>query len=178
MAVYGDYVWRLSVDGILWKKVVEKACPITREKATRFTKDLEAAVGPIGVVRGLLLDRIAANCLRHQALLDVQRETAPDLTIIAPDQRSALRTTESVGSSWFGNLLKYENLLNQGFHRDLILLETLQKADPYAEPLTSKKPAQSDRGLMEGQADSNVADRAAESSPSPVIYKVEREPVR
>ena len=53
----------------------------------------------------------------------------------------------------------------------------LQEADSTAVP-ASKKPPQSDRGLVEGQADSNVADQVAGGSavakPAPVAHKCSR----
>jgi hypothetical protein len=154
--------WSLVNDGILWKKVVTPS-RIANDYATRFVRQLEESVGPVDFVQGLLLDRIAANCLRQQILLDVQRETAPDLAKIEPYQRSAARATANVGSHWFVNLLKYESLLNQAFYRDLILLQTLQKAHPAASALSPQKPPQSERRLIDASADSAVANQAVGS---------------
>jgi len=64
-----------------------------------------------------------------------------------------------------------------------VLLQTPQKADPAAPALTPKKPPQSDRGLIAGQADSTVADQAAGGSavakPAPVACEqsVKRPPL-
>jgi hypothetical protein len=151
--------WSLSRDGILWKKVVRGESQTARDQAASFVKQLEASVGPVDFLRGLLLDRIAANCLRQQVLFEAQRAIAPDLKISAPI-KSAAFLKGNVSSPWFVSLLKYESFLNQVFHRDLILLQTLQKAHPVAPPVSSKKPPQSDRTLIEGQADSAFSRQA------------------
>ena len=117
-------------------------------------------MGPVDFLRGLLLDRIAANCLRQQVLFEGQRVIAADLTITAPMNRSADFLKNDVSSPWFVSLLKYESFLNQVFHRDLILLQTLQKAHPAVPPVSSKKPPQSDRSLVEGQAGSALVRQA------------------
>lgn len=87
-------------------------------------------------------------------------------------QRSADRATTNISSPWFVNLLRYESLLNQAFHRDLILLHTLQKAHSTASALSPRKPPQSERSLIEAQADSVVVNQAvgspAVTKPSPV----------
>jgi hypothetical protein len=152
--------WSLSRDGILWKKVVGNGSQTARDQAASFVEQLEASVGPVDFLCGLLLDRIAANCLRQQVLFQAQRTIAPDLTITATMNRSADFLKKDVSSSWFVSLLKYESFLNQVFHRDLILLQTLQKAHSVAPPVSSKKPPQSDRSLIEGQANSDPARQA------------------
>jgi len=164
MSAEGNESWSLVKDGILWKKVTNPEHRIPHDQATRFVQQLEASIGPVNFLGGLLLDRIAANCLRQQALLDIQREVAPDLAIIQPYQNSVERATNNVGSPWFVNLLKYENLLNQAFHRDLILLQTLQQAGSIARVPSPKKPPQSDRSLVEGQADLLFANEAVRPS--------------
>ena len=122
-----------------------------------FINQLEASVGPVDFLGGLLLDRIAANCLRQQELLDIQRLTAPDLTVMGISQRTPERVKQDITAHWFASLLKYESFLNQVFHRDLILLQALQKAHPVAPLVSPKKPPQSDRSLIEGPADGAVA---------------------
>jgi len=59
-----------------------------------------------------------------------------------------------LGREWSANLSRYESLLDQGFHRDLTLLLQLRKVASAAPVLSAKKPPQSDRGLIEGQAKS------------------------
>ncbi len=79
------------------------------------------------------------------------------------------------------NLTHAHNRLERQQRRrkeEAVLPQTPQKADPAAPALTPKKPPQSDRGLVAGQADSNVADRAAGSSavtePAAVVLQVQR----
>jgi hypothetical protein len=46
-------------------------------------------------------------------------------------------------------VLRYEALLDQGFHRDLILLQKLKEAPLLPEP-EDKKSLKSEHGLIEG----------------------------
>ena len=162
--------WSLARDGILWKRVVGSW---TKEEAIPFVEQLEASVGPVDILCGMLLDRIAAAFLRQKILFEALVCVCPDLTIARPLSRFPDQVKEQVSSPWFVNLLKYENLLNQAFHRDLILLQTLQKS--HVATLSAKKPSGSVRGLIEGQAVSNAANQAAGSSaemkPAPVARK-------
>jgi hypothetical protein len=154
--------WSLFKDGILWRKVVGWQIGVLRASAELFVKQLEASVGSVDFLCGLLLDRIAANCLRQQVLFEVQSTTFPELAISS--QRSAQSIRQNFVNSCFLNLLKYESLLNQAFHRDVILLQTLQRAHADAPPLGPKKPSQSDRSLVEAHADVAVTNQAAGSA--------------
>jgi len=52
-----------------------------------------------------------------------------------------------------GRFWRYEALLDQALHRDLILLLQLKKAAAAALSLGSKRPPKSDRGLIEGASE-------------------------
>jgi hypothetical protein len=154
--------WSLFKDGILWKKVVGQQIGVLRDSAELFVKQLEASAGPVDFLRGLLLDRIAANCLRQQIVFEVQSTVFPDLAVTFPHRRSAQSIRETFVSSCFVNLLKYENLLNQAFHRDLILLQTLQKVHSIALPVSPSEPPQADRTIIEAQGNVAIANQAVE----------------
>ncbi len=173
MSVPAQAEWSLSRDGILWKKVVGKHLG----HAIAYIEQLEASAGPVDFLQGLLLDRLAANCLRQQGLLRLQQEIIPDLGPFVPSRTPTI--TKDLCSPSFANLLKYESLLNQAFHRDLILLQTLQKAHASTPTLGPKKPSQSDRSLIEAQADVPVANEpvraAAVTKPLPQEIKLGQE---
>jgi len=157
MSVPAQAEWSLSRDGILWKKVVGKHLG----HVTAYIEQLEASAGPVDFLQGLLLDRLAANCLRQQALLRLQQEIIPDLGPFVASRTPTIM--KDLCSPSFANLLKYESLLNQAFHRDLILLQTLQKVHTDAPTLAPKKASQSDRSLIEAEADLAVANQAVGS---------------
>jgi hypothetical protein len=158
--------WDLSKNGVLWATVATNTNSRILRTARVLVTQLQESLGSVDVLQGLLLDRIAAGYLRKQRLIEVQGKTW--LSNNPTDQaRSA-------------NLLRYEILLDQGFHRDLILLLQLQKASLAAPAPSAKKPPKSDRGLIEGQANPHVADQVNRSSavmnPSPVAPGNEVEP--
>jgi len=164
-----DDGWQLSKDGILWKRVARNCDTIVSRDAESFVAQLERAVGPVNALQGLLLDRIAANCLRKHNLL------------LRPSDWYLLSAEDPLFSRAVA-VLRYEGQLDQSFHRDLILLLQLKKMAP-APALAPKKPPQSDRSLVAGQADSDVPDQAAGGSavarPAPVARKqsVKRPPL-
>jgi len=172
--------WSLSRDGILWKKVSGRS-QTTRDHAASFVKQLEESVGPVNFLGGLLLDRIATNCLRQQVLLEAQSVTAPNLTVIPSSCGPIDQLKQNVTSLWFVALLRYESFLNQTFHRDLILLQMLQKAHTVGPSVSSKKPPQSERSLNERPADVAVAcqgigaPKEIELSPVPSPDRVEQD---
>lgn len=152
--------WSLSKNGILWRKVVPHQTGVLRASAESFVEQLEASVGPVDFLRGLLLDRIAANCLRQQVLFEVQSTAFPDLAITFPHRRSAEGIRENFVSSCFLNLLRYESLLHQTFHRDLILLQRMQNAHHVALPASPSNLPELDRHITEAQANVAVANQA------------------
>jgi hypothetical protein len=178
MSSTGNSGWSLSKDGILWKSIVADDL-ITSERAIRFAKQLEAAVGPVNFLQGLLLDRVAANCLRQQALAEVQRTTVPDLMFVSPDHRAPFGIADSLGSPSFRNLLRYESLLNQAFHRDLILLQALRKADSATSarmdtgaPALNPNTQPQLEHLIKGESGRNVGNQTAQTLASkPITHR-------
>jgi hypothetical protein len=163
MSENGDEAgWNFSKDGILWQTVAPYFTSIIKQKTRVLVEQLQESVGPVDALQGLLLDRIAAGYFRKARLIEVQGTTGLCDKLVAPDHGTS--STDQVRRLWSANLLRYESLLDQGFHRDLILLLQLKKAASNAPALSAKKPPKSDRGLIEGQANSNVADQAIGSS--------------
>ena len=171
--------WNLVTDGTLWKKVSWYANAEFKKHADTFVAKLQESMPPTDILQGLLLDRIAAGLLRKQLLLDVQGATAQyDSRVMARNNSNdssgllSLAAEHHLGRSWSANLLKYESLLDQGFHRDLILLLALKKAAPALPASSAKKPPQSDRRLIGDQVSSIAAELAIGSSatvnPSPI----------
>jgi len=154
--------WDLSKDGILSQTVARRMTSKIQTEARRLVAQLQETVGPADALEGMLLDRIAAGYLRKLHLIEVQGTTA--LYDKANADGHDTSSTNHMRRLWSTTLLRYESLLDQGFHRDLILLLQLKKAASAAPALSAKKPPKFDRGLIEGQANSNVADPAIGSS--------------
>jgi len=53
------------------------------------------------------------------------------------------------------DVLRYEALLDQGFHRDLILLQKLKEMAPVSDT-RGRRPLKSERGLIEGGSTSDA----------------------
>jgi hypothetical protein len=151
---------------MLWKMVLDYATEEFREQAEAFLARLQESVQPADALQGLLLDRIAAGYLRKRMLLEAEaatRETLKqDVMQLHPGLSAEARRRHAdakvpLQADWTGNILRYEALLDQALHRDLILLQQLKKAALAARVVSAQKPQQSNRGLIEGDVgDSHV----------------------
>jgi hypothetical protein len=154
--------WNLAEDGMLWKTVLDYATSDFREQAQAFVAQLQESAQPADALQGLLLDRIAAGHLRKQLMLEVEAAAIEDTKLNEAARYSGC-TAEAekrivdahVQHLWFrkGEVLRYEALLDQALHRDLILLMQLKKAASAALALGAKKPPKSDRRLIEGASE-------------------------
>ena len=127
--------WNLKKDGILWKKVTEYSTKEFQALADALVAQLQESIQPADALQGVLLDRIAANYLRKRLLLEI--ESMSRLSSRVKDAGGSLSKADidkpkSISVSlplqcYSPNLLRYEALLDQGFHRDLILLEKLKE---------------------------------------------------
>ena len=156
----GRKAWDLKRDGILWKKVTEFSTQEFQQLAQGLVRQLQESVQPADALQGLLLDRIAASYLRKQLLLEMEAAarlakrvkhaggTVSAAELQKPTSISVRIPLECLSSP---NVLRYEALLDQGFHRDLILLQKLKEIAPV--PNTgSRKPLKSESGLIEGSS--------------------------
>jgi len=168
----GEKAWNLAEDGMLWKTVLDYTTKDFEEQAKAFVAQLQESVQPADALQGLLLDRIAAGYLRKQLMLEAEaagRETLKqgkmqELSRYPAEAKRRLAVASSVPlqSLWSGNVLRYEALLDQALHRDLILLQQLKKAAAAAPALGSRTPPESNRGLIEGEvAHSDVGGSSA-----------------
>ena len=152
--------WNLSKDGMLWKRVLDYTTKEFQDRVHAFIAQLQESVQPADALQGVLLDRIAAGYLRKQILLEAEA---------AGKEHQRLKTTQSSSGSaaqklrvsvlafsspfqglFAANILRYEALLDQGFHRDLILLQELKQAGRVALPSPDSKPSKTSR-LIEGE---------------------------
>jgi hypothetical protein len=105
-----------------------------------------------------LLDRIAAGYLRKRLLLDgeasIRRHNKQKATPAQGQTSSKLVFMNPFASP--ETSLRYEALLDQAFHRDLILLQKLKEDGPLVPTLGSRKSTKSGPGLIEGDADSGA----------------------
>lgn len=157
----GAKAWNLKENGILWKTVLEYATKDFVEQAKAFVAQLQESVQPADALQGLLLDRIAAGYLRKQLMLEAEaatRETlkqskTKELAGYSPEEKRRIVIALSLPLQGFstGNILRYEALLDQALHRDLILLQQLKKTAA-AAALGPTIPQKSHRGLIEGEA--------------------------
>jgi hypothetical protein len=158
-------VWNLTEDGMLWKTVLDYATEEFQEQAKAFVAQLQESVQPADALQGLLLDRIAAGHLRKQLMLEAEAAAGETLKAIKTKELSGRCSPEEtrttvvamslpLQSLWTGNALRYEALLDQALHRDLILLQQLKKvaATATAPPLGPTTPQRSTRGLIEADA--------------------------
>lgn len=132
-------IWDLKKDGILWKKVIQHSTDAFEKEANRFVAQLQYSVQPDDALQGLLLDRMAASYLRKQLLLEMEAEARVAKRAKAmggnvsaeelrnPKKRKIELHVEALLSP---DVLRYEGLLDQGFHRDLILLMKLKESAP------------------------------------------------
>ena len=151
-------VWNLAEHGIVWKRVVDYTSKEIKEQAQTLVMQLQAAVQPADALQGLLLDRIAAGYLRKRLLLDgeasirrhKEESTAP------PSRRTSPKDVFMNPFVTPETSLRYEALLDQAFHRDLILLQKLQENGPVLPALETKNSRKQLPGLIEANAKSDV----------------------
>lgn len=132
-------VWNLVEHGILWKRVLDYTSKEINEQGQTLITQLQAAVQPADALQGLLLDRIAAGYLRKRLLLDGEASIRKHNQGGASGQGQA--SPKVIFMNPFTNpetSLRYEALLDQAFHRDLILLQKLKEAGPNLPALESK----------------------------------------
>ena len=151
-------VWNLAEHGIVWKRVVDYTSKEIKEQAQTLVMQLQAAVQPADALQGLLLDRIAAGYLRKRLLLDGEASIRRHKEERAkpPSERTSPKVVFMNPFVTPEMSLRYEALLDQAFHRDLILLQKLQengRALSAVETKNSRKPLP---GLTEGDAKSDV----------------------
>jgi hypothetical protein len=154
----GKKGWNLAEHGILWKTVLEYATKDFAQEAERFVSQLQEAVQPADALQGLLLDRMAASHLRKQLVLEAEaaaREMLKemkkkDVSGFTDDAKKRFVIALSQPTLMLGaaNTLRYEALLDQSLHRDLILLQKLKEVVPPAPTTPARKS--SDRALIEG----------------------------
>lgn len=151
--------WNLKKDGILWKKVTEYSTKEFQALADALVAQLQESIQPADALQGVLLDRIAANYLRKRLLLEI--ESMSRLSSRVKDAGGSLSKADidkpkSISVSlplqcYSPNLLRYEALLDQGFHRDLILLEKLKEIAPV--PQAKGRSSKSDRPILDGETE-------------------------
>jgi len=161
--------WNLVEDGMLWKAVLEYTSQDFKEQAKELVVQLHESVQPADALQGLLLDRIAAGYLRKQLILEAEaaasdvliKEKLRESSRYSPEaqKRIAAACSVPVQSPWSGNVLRYEALLDQALHRDLILLLQLKKVA--AAAVTAQTPPGSDRGLIEGETANSGVGRSS-----------------
>lgn len=152
--------WDLKKDGILWKKVVEYSTKEFQSLADVLVGQLQESIQPADALQGVLLDRIAANYLRKRLLLEIEsvsklskqvKDAGGSLTKADRDNSKSISVSLPV-QCYSANVLRYEALLDQGFHRDLILLEKLKEIPPVSggkRPL----PPKADRPIIDGETE-------------------------
>jgi hypothetical protein len=132
-----------------------------------FVAQIQESVQPADALQGLLLDGIAAGYLRKQLMLEAEaagRETMKQnkleqLSSYGAEEKRRIVVAFSLPLENFsyGKVARYEALLDQALHRDLIPLQQLKKAALAARVVSAQKPQKSNRVLIEGEvADSNV----------------------
>lgn len=153
-------VWDLAKDGILWKKVTEYSPQAFQKVASDFVVQLQASVQPSDVLQGVLLDRMAASYLRKQLLLEMEamarlasRAKSAGGSLSAAEVQKPTSTPLNLLVQCFSSpdALRYEALLDQGFHRDLILLQKLKEMAPVPDP-GNAGPLKSEHALVEGES--------------------------
>ena len=145
--------WDLAKDGILWKKVTEYSPQAFQKLASGFVAQLQASVQPSDALQGVLLDRMASSHLRKQLLLEMEaaarfakrvKSAGGSLSAAEVQKPTSISGTFPVQCLSSPDLLRYEALLDQGFHRDLILLQKLKEMAPVSSP-SEPKPLYSER---------------------------------
>jgi len=143
--------WDLKKNGILWKKVVEYSTKEFQGLADVLVGQLQESIQPADALQGVLLDRIAANYLRKRFLLEIESVSKLSKQVKdagGPISKADRDNPKSISVAlplqcYSPNVLRYEALLDQGFHRDLILLEKLKEIAlvPETKPRLSPKVA-------------------------------------
>jgi|ERR1039458_2327566 hypothetical protein len=157
----GEKTWNLAENGMLWKTALVYATKDFEEQAKTFVAQLQESVQPADALQGLLLDRIAAGYLRKRLMLEGEAAGRENVMENKLHERSgypegkrriALALSQHL---WFrnGDILRYEGLLDQAFHRDLILLQQLKKAAAAARVVSAQTSPESNRGLIEGEVE-------------------------
>ena len=151
--------WNLAKDGMLWKRVLDYATKEFQEQAQVFVAQLQESVQPADALQGLLLDRMAASYLRKHLMLEAEvaareyynhkraRELSNEPEAVKKVHVAADSLVLQAHAATY--ILRYESLLDQGFHRDLILLQKLKEMAPVPDTRDRKSP-KGDRGLIEG----------------------------
>ena len=125
--------------------------------ADDFVVQLQESVKPADALQGLLLDRIAASYLRKQLLLEMEaaarlakRMKAAGGTLSAAQVQKTTSISVSIPLECLSSpdTLRYEALLDQGFHRDLILLQKLKEMPP-VQDTRDRRPPKLEQGLIE-----------------------------
>lgn len=157
-----EKTWNLAENGMLWKTALNYATEDFLEQAKTFVAQLQESVQPADALQGLLLDRIAAGYLRKRLMLEgeaaerenMMREKVRELSRFSEEakRRIALGYSQHL---WFenGDILRYEGLLDQALHRDLILLNQLKKAAAAARAVSAQTLPEPNRGLIEGEVE-------------------------
>lgn len=149
--------WDLANDGILWKKVTEYSPLAFQKTASSFVAQLQASVRPSDALQGVLLDRMAASYLRKQLLLEMEaaarllkraKNAGGSLPAAEVQKPTSIRVTIPLQSLFSADVLRYEALLDQGFHRDLILLQKLKEMAPVPDP-GDRRPLKSEQEFIE-----------------------------
>lgn len=160
-------VWDLKKDGILWKKVTEMSPQAFQKLASGFVAQLQDSVQPTDALQGLLLDRMAASYLRKQLLLEMEsaarlakrlKGNGGSLSAAEVQKPTSIRVQVPVQCPCSPDALRYEALLDQSFHRDLILLQKLKEMAPI--PDTSARKSLKGGALVEATESSDGASRA------------------
>lgn len=151
--------WNLKKDGILWKKVTEYSNKEFQALADALVAQLQESIQPADALQGVLLDRIAANYLRKRLLLEI--ESTSRVSNRAKNAGGSLSKADidnpkSISVSlplqcYSPNILRYEALLDQGFHRDLILLEKLKEIAPV--PQAKGRSPKPERPILDGETE-------------------------
>lgn len=152
--------WNLLDDGLLWREVVEGTAKEFRESARILVAQLQEAVKPTDALQGVLLDRIASNYLRKQILLAIESvmrrfqqaklRVEPEGSTPELQKLSVVAYSSPTQLPSFSENLRFEIFLDQGLHRDLILLQQLRSAALAAVTLTGGRPSKSERKQING----------------------------
>lgn len=159
--------WNLLDDGLLWIQAMEGAAdPEFRKQAREFVTQLQQAVKPKNALEGVLLDRMASSYLRKVLLLQAEsglkKYRRAGLHINpqgkTPEQQKQGMIGFSLATDYleFGVMLKYESMLDQGFHRDAFLLQQLQDESEQKAALPPKKAAKSNGKTLEAEGETSV----------------------
>jgi hypothetical protein len=154
----GKKTWNLAKEGMLWKRVLDYASKEFQEQAAQFVAQLQESVQPADALQGLLLDRMAASYLRKRLMLEAESATREHFRLQRTKEVPGSNETKRVRviaesmalqSNLSANVMRYEALLDQGFHRDLILLQKLKETSPVPNT-KGKLPPNTDHKLIQG----------------------------